>query len=129
MKENDKHYAVLQETFPATEVFRKAQSIFGRDYQIGIVVEECSELQKELMKNTNRKKDNIPEIIDETADVFIGLIHVVISYDINDLVATRVREKLERLSDRLKVRESVGSVKEYTAAIEASKETKGKGER
>ena len=129
MKNNDKHYAVLHETFPATEIFKRSQAIFGRDYQMGIVVEECSELQKELLKNTNRKKDNLPEIIDETADVYIGLIHVVLSYDINDLVATRVREKLERLNDRLKVRESSASVEEYTRKIEEAKQTKGKGER
>jgi len=131
MKNNDKHYAVLHETFPATEILKRSQAIFGRDYQMGIVVEECSELQKELMKNTNRKKDNLPEIIDETADVFIGLLHVVISYNINDAVSTRVREKLERLDKRLKVREDSSSVEEYTRKIEEQKQkqNQGKGER
>lgn len=117
----NKPYAVLHDDFPATNTLKHSQAIFGRDYQMGIVVEECSELQKELLKNTNRKKDNLPEIIDETADVFIGLLHVVISYDINGQVAQRVREKLERLDDRLKMRESVKSVEEYTKLIEAKK--------
>lgn len=117
----DKHYAVLHETFPATDILKQAQAMFGRQYQMGIVVEECSELQKELLKNTNRKKDNLKEIIDETADVYIGLLHVVISYDINDAVGTRVREKLERLQERLKIKEQSASLEEYAKAIEKAK--------
>ncbi len=120
MKEN-KPYAVLHDDFPATNTLKRSQELFGRDYQMGIVVEECSELQKELLKNTNRKKNNLPEIIDETADVFIGLLHVVISYDINGPVAQRVKEKLQRLDDRLQIRESATSVAEYTKMIEAQK--------
>ena len=119
----DKPYAVLHETFPATEILKQAQQMFGRQYQMGIVVEECSELQKELLKNTNRKKDNIKEIIDETADVYIGLLHVVISYDINDAVGTRVREKLERLQERLKIKQQSSSLEEYAKAIENQKKT------
>ena len=119
---NSKHYAVLHETFPATDILKRAQAIFGREYQMGIVVEECSELQKELMKNNNRKKDNLPEIIDETADVYIGLLHVVLSYDINGQVAQRVKEKLDRLEERLKVREKASNVAEYTKMIEAQKQ-------
>ena len=120
MKEN-KPYAVLHDDFPATNTLKRSQELFGRDYQMGIVVEECSELQKELLKNTNRKKNNLPEIIDETADVFIGLLHVVISYDINGPVAQRVKEKLQRLDDRLQIRESTTSVAEYTKMVEAQK--------
>jgi len=126
MNKENKPYAVLHDTFPATEILKHSQKIFGRDYQMGIVVEECSELQKELLKNTNRKKENLPEIIDETADVFIGLLHVVISYDINGPVAQRVREKLERLDARLKIRESASSVAEYTKMVEAQKNQKVK---
>lgn len=122
MSKENQHYAVLHETFPATDILKRSQAIFGRDYQMGIVVEECSELQKELLKNTNRKKENLPEIVDETADVYIGLLHVVISYNINDMVATRVREKLERLNERLKVREKASNVAEYTKMIEAQKQ-------
>lgn len=120
MKDN-KPYAVLHDDFPATNTLKRSQELFGRDYQMGIVVEECSELQKELLKNTNRKKNNLPEIIDETADVFIGLLHVVISYDINGPVAQRVKEKLQRLDDRLQIRESTTSVAEYTKMVEAQK--------
>lgn len=121
MNNENKHYAVLHETFPATDILKKAQSIFGRNYQMGIVVEECSELQKELLKNTNRKKENLKEIIDETADVYIGLLHVVLSYDINGPVAQRVKEKLDRLQERLKIREQTSSVEEYTKMVEAKK--------
>lgn len=126
---NTKHYAVLHDSFPATETLKRAQAIFGREYQMGIVVEECSELQKELLKNNNRKKDNLPEIIDETADVYIGLLHVVLSYDINGQVAKRVQEKLQRLEERLKVREATSSVAEYAKAIEAQKKAQAQNQR
>ncbi len=119
---DNKHYAVLHETFPAADILKHAQEIFGRQYQMGIVVEECSELQKELLKNTNRKKDNLKEIIDETADVYIGLLHVVISYDINNAVANRVKEKLDRLNERLKVRQTVNNVEEYARKLEEMKQ-------
>lgn len=121
---SNKPYAVLHDNFPATDVLKRAQALFGRQYQMGLVVEECAELQKELQKNNNRKKDNIPEIIDETADVFIGLLHVVISYDINETVADRVKYKLDRLEDRIKKREAATSLEEYSKMIEAEKQNK-----
>lgn len=114
-------YAVLHNDFPATGLLKRSQAMFGREYQMGIAVEECSELQKELMKNNNRKKDNIPEIIDETADVYIALLHIVLSYDINEQVAAKVKYKLDRLNDRLIIRENSKSVEEYTKTIEAQK--------
>lgn len=119
---SNKPYEVLHDTFPATDVLKRAQALFGRQYQMGLVVEECAELQKELQKNNNRKKDNIPEIIDETADVYIGLLHVVISYDINEKVADRVKYKLDRLEERIKKREAATSLEEYSKMIEAEKQ-------
>lgn len=122
---SNKPYVVLHDNFPATDVLKRAQALFGRQYQMGLVVEECAELQKELQKNNNRKKDNIPEIIDETADVYIGLLHVVISYDINEKVADRVKYKLDRLEDRIKKREAAASLEEYSKMIEAEKQNRG----
>lgn len=121
MKKEDRKYSVLKQTFPY-DILQRAQKIFGREYQMGIVVEECSELQKALLKNTNRKKDNLPEIIDETADVYIGLLHVILSYDINGDVAKRVREKLTRLDERLKIRETATDLADYARKCEAAKE-------
>jgi NTP pyrophosphatase (non-canonical NTP hydrolase) len=126
MKSSDRKYAILRQSFPY-DILQRAQAMFGREYQMGIVVEECSELQKALLKNTNRKKENIDEIIDETADVYIGLLHIVLSYNINDPVAVRVREKLTRLEERLKIRETASDVAEYTRMIEAAKNKKQQG--
>lgn len=123
MKKEDQKYAVLRATFPY-DILQRAQGIFGRDYQMGIAVEECSELQKALLKNTNRKKDNVDEIIDETADVYIALLHIILSYNINDSVAKRVREKLTRLDERLKIREQSTDLADYTRRCELAK---GKG--
>ena len=125
MKREDQKYAVLKQTFPY-DILQRAQTIFGREYQMGIVVEECSELQKALLKNTNRKKDNLDEIIDETADVYIGLLHVILSYDINGPVAKRVREKLTRLDERLKIKEESTDLADYTRRCEAAKQAKSR---
>jgi len=123
MKKEDRKYSVLKQTFPY-DILQRAQHMFGRDYQMGIVVEECSELQKALLKNTNRKKDNVDEIIDETADVYIGLLHVILSYNINDSVAKRVREKLTRLDERLKIREQSKDLADYARKCEEAKNQK-----
>lgn len=111
---------IVDPTFP-TDVLKRSQKIFGREYQMGIAVEELSELQKELLKNTNRKKDNIPEIIDETADVYISLCHIIVSYNIQDAVQARVMDKIKRLDERLKIRESASSLEEYTRMCEQAK--------
>lgn len=125
MKKEDRKYSVLKQTFPY-DILQRAQRMFGRDYQMGIVVEECSELQKALLKNTNRKKDNVDEIIDETADVYIGLLHVILSYNINDSVAKRVREKLTRLDERLKIREQSTDLADYARKCEEAKNQKSR---
>ena len=50
-------------------VLKRALETWGEEAQMLMVVEEMSELMKEVLKNINRKKNNIAEIIEETADV------------------------------------------------------------
>ena len=54
---------------------------YGKDNQINIVIEEMSELTKELLKD-KRGKDNRPQIVEELADVLFTLEYVKIAFGI-----------------------------------------------
>ena len=54
---------------------------YGKDNQINIVIEEMSELTKELLKD-KRGFDNRPQIVEELADVEFVLEYVKIAFDI-----------------------------------------------
>ena len=68
---------------------------------IVMVMEEMSELQKELCKHA-RGKDNQLSIAEEIADVLIMLDQMMILHDCESIVAQYKQEKLERLEERLK---------------------------
>lgn len=53
----------------------------GKDSQINMVIEEMSELTKELLKD-KRGKNNRNEIVEELADVLFTLNYVKIAFDI-----------------------------------------------
>lgn len=85
------------------EICRQALETWGEEAQMLMVLEEFAELQKEILKNINRKKSNIEEIVDETADVYIMLEQLKINYNIEKEVEKRIEYKLkERVSKRLK---------------------------
>lgn len=65
------------------------------------VVEEMSELMKEILKNVNRGKDNLAEIIEETADVEIMLEQLKENYQIADEVEAYKSEKIKLIERRL----------------------------
>ena len=66
-----------------------------------MVLEEMSELQKEILKNINRRKDNVDAIIDEVADVEIMLEQLKYIYQIDEAVKQRIPVKLEKVKARL----------------------------
>ena len=66
-----------------------------------MVVEEMSELIKEILKNINRKKDNVAEIVEETADVEIMLEQLKENYQIFDKVEIYKKEKIKKIEQRL----------------------------
>ena len=74
---------------------------WGRQAQLLMVLEEMSELQKEILKNVNRGKENIDAIIDETADVEIMLDQLKYIYGIHQKVEERIPVKLEKVKARL----------------------------
>ena len=75
-------------------VYEKALKLWGKDRQMLQAIEEMSELTKEILKNINRYKDNVGELIEETADVEIMLEQLKICYNIKQEVEDYKREKL-----------------------------------
>lgn len=83
------------------EILKRALKTWGEQAQMLMVVEEMSELMKEILKNINRKKDNIAEIIEETADVEIMLEQLKANYAIDGHVAAYKAEKIKKIEQRL----------------------------
>ncbi|MBQ0013210.1 MAG: hypothetical protein KBS86_01395 [Proteobacteria bacterium] len=57
-------------------------------------------LQKELLKNINRKQDNIPNIIVRTADAYVALAKLIVEQNNFDIVRQAVAEKIQRTIQR-----------------------------
>ncbi len=82
-------------------ILKRALATWGEQAQMLMVVEEMSELMKEILKNINRKKDNIAEIIEETADVEIMLEQLKENYQIVEKVAAYKADKIKMIESRL----------------------------
>ena len=83
------------------EILAKAIQTWGKQAQVLMVLEEMAELQKEILKNINRRKENLTELIDETTDVEIMLTQLKLIYGIDDQVKNHRLEKLEKIEKRL----------------------------
>lgn len=82
-------------------VLKRALDTWGEQPQMLMVVEEMAELTKEILKNVSRKKDNISEIIEETADVEIMLEQLKENYKIANAVAEYKANKIKLIEQRL----------------------------
>lgn len=82
-------------------VLKRALHTWGEQAQMMMVIEEMSELMKEILKNVNRGKDNLAEIIEETADVEIMLEQLKENYQIADKVEAYKSEKIKLIERRL----------------------------
>lgn len=83
------------------DIYQRALKTWGKEPQMMQVIEEMSELTKEILKNINRKKDNINELIEETADVEIMLEQLKCCYNIKEQVETYKAQKLLKIEKRL----------------------------
>lgn len=83
------------------DIYHRALKTWGKNPQMLQVIEEMSELIKEILKNVNRGKDNVSEIIEETADVEIMLEQLKCCYNINTQVADYKKQKLLKIAKRL----------------------------
>lgn len=83
------------------QLLHLAIDTYGIDAQLDMVVEEMSELTKEICKY-KRGKSNLTEITEEIADVTIMLEQMKIIFNLNDSdIKATVDVKLDRLSKRL----------------------------
>ena len=84
------------------KVFDKAIGKWGYKAQLLMVLEEMSELQKEVCKDF-RGKPNLDAIADECADVEIMLDQLKMIYGIEKHVKTHREYKIDRLAKRLEI--------------------------
>ena len=82
------------------ETFKKTFKYFDKNFTILIAIEEMSELQKELLKNINRSKNNQDKILEELCDVYIFLELIKKVYNFDDLrvskhIDQKVTEKMK----------------------------------
>ncbi len=82
-------------------VLKRALQTWGEQPQMMMVVEEMSELMKEILKNINRKKDNVAQIVEETADVEIMLEQLKENYHIAEKVEAYKADKIKLIEQRL----------------------------
>ena len=82
------------------KIFLDAIDYFGDTSQKIMVIEEMSELIKELCKEL-RDRGNIENIAEEVADVEITLSQIKMIYDIEDAVAKQRDYKLNRFANRM----------------------------
>ena len=82
------------------KIFRDAIDYFGDTSQKIMVIEEMSELIKELCKEL-RDRGNIENIAEEVADVEITLSQIKMIYDIEEAVSKQRDYKLNRFSNRM----------------------------
>lgn len=83
-------------------IYNEAIKTWGRNPQLLVLLEEFSELQKEILKNINRGANNLDAIIDETADVLIMMEQLQRLYHIKEHVQKRIPEKLKKVEQRLR---------------------------
>lgn len=82
-------------------VYENAIDAYGIRPQLLMVLEEMSELQKEICKNF-RGKDNRTAIAEECADLTIMLEQLRLIFGINDEVNLQMDLKVRRLDERIR---------------------------
>ena len=90
----------IKTTKKESEILLAAVTTWGCDAQVKMLLEEMSELQKEICKAW-RGKDNTAEIAEEVADVEIMLEQIKMIFGIDASVEVYRNAKIERLRQRL----------------------------
>lgn len=83
------------------EVYCCAIEKYGEDAQLWMVIEEMSELAKEICK-FQRGKRSLADIADEIADVQIMLEQATMIFGVDDLVREHRDAKVMRLKERVR---------------------------
>lgn len=89
-------------------VFRQALETYGPQAQTMMVLEEMSELSKELCK-ASRGLGNVQHIAEEIADVLIMVQQMIMIFRCGELVETDIKNKIDRLDRRVsELNDSIG---------------------
>lgn len=83
-------------------VYEHAVDRWGIKGQLLMVIEEMSELTKEICKSF-RGRDNLEQIADETADVIIMLEQLRMILGLDDMIREHMDRKIHRLAERLDI--------------------------
>lgn len=87
-------------------ILQKAINIFGVDMQLNVVVEEFSELTKEICKY-KRGFNNKDNIVEEMADCCIMLEQMKMIFDVSEEeIMTVIREKMKKLKENIENEEN-----------------------
>ena len=78
------------------DIYTEAIKTFGALSQMVVAIEECSELQKEIVKII-RKRGNLTNLAEEIADVEIMLEQLKLIFTVHDKVIEQKGRKIERL--------------------------------
>ena len=92
----------MSENKQERDIFRAAIKKWGKEAQTKMVLEEMSELQKEICKNW-RGRNNEENIAEEIADVESVLEQLKIVFDVTGKVHEYRIRKMKRLKERLSV--------------------------
>lgn len=90
--------------YVSEEICKTALTTWGKQRQIMMLLEEMSELQKEVLKNVNREQDNVDALVEETADVLIMLDQLMDMYHIREEVAKHAAFKVDRIKGYLGIK-------------------------
>lgn len=82
-------------------IYKKASKKWGAQSQLIVALEELSELQVEIAKQLNGKREGIKELIDELADARIMIEQVELNFNCMGDVENRMSEKVLRLNSIL----------------------------
>ncbi len=100
--------SVIQGGKTLIQVLVKAINTYGKESQLNMVIEEMSELTKEICKH-KRGNQNRESILEELADVYITLEQLCYIFEIKD---NEIREVLNKKLERLKAKLEEGDARE-----------------
>ena len=89
------------------QILLKAIDTFGKDKQMDMVLEECSELMTELIIYAGHEKENVTDLISEIADVYImiefvkDMLRETEHVDVDKLIEDEREFKIKRLERRI----------------------------
>jgi len=93
----------MKHQYAPENVCEKALKTWGKNAQMLQLLEEMSELQKEVIKNINRGQDNVAALAEEAADVMIMMEQLIYIYGIDEQVRQQAEYKINRLKKHLEM--------------------------